>query len=239
MAEALIDSVSRLDLRFEPKPWRFADERRAEIDAFFAAARRDMPELWNGRVLLMHRYDIQGGVLSGGFFETDYASFYAWRRWECPDRTVWDCFASAAILTGDGAFMLGEMNTHTSNAGHIYFPCGTPDPNDIKGGRVDFDFSVAREVKEETGLDLGAFDLEPGWTVVRSGYHVSVVKVARTAERAAELKARVSASLATQSPPEFAAIHMAFAPADFTGAMPAHIRAFLAYRWGQSVRMAP
>ena len=46
--------VDRLELAFEPKPWAFADERRAEIDAFFAELQREKPALWNGRVLLLH-----------------------------------------------------------------------------------------------------------------------------------------------------------------------------------------
>ena len=41
MDEIPIIPVTRLDLRFEPVPWRFAVERRAEIDAHFAKLRAD------------------------------------------------------------------------------------------------------------------------------------------------------------------------------------------------------
>ena len=67
--------VDRLDLSFVPKPWAWAEKRRAEIDALFADMRRKKPALWNGRVLLMHRQVIEHGVLRGEFIETDYASF--------------------------------------------------------------------------------------------------------------------------------------------------------------------
>jgi hypothetical protein len=35
-----VSRVERLDLRFEPGPWVFAGQRRAEIEAHFAAAQR-------------------------------------------------------------------------------------------------------------------------------------------------------------------------------------------------------
>ena len=47
--------VDRLELTFAPKPWAFAVERRAEIDAYFAKLQREKPAMWNGRVLLLHQ----------------------------------------------------------------------------------------------------------------------------------------------------------------------------------------
>src|SRR5262245_27426325 len=73
--------IGRLDLSFAPKTWTFAAERRAEIDAYFEAARREKPTLLNGRVLLLHRQVVEQGVLRGEYLETDYASFAAWRHW--------------------------------------------------------------------------------------------------------------------------------------------------------------
>ena len=71
------------------------------------------------------------------------------------------------------------MGDHTANAGKIYFPSGTPDPNDIVGrDGVDLDASLAREIYEETGL--GAADYEPAapdWTCVLRGPRVALIKV--------------------------------------------------------------
>ena len=75
VGQSSVVHVDRLELSLEPKAWPYADANRASIDAVFAEAQRKKPALFNGRVLLMHRCDIGGGVMSGGFMEADYASF--------------------------------------------------------------------------------------------------------------------------------------------------------------------
>ena len=95
--------VDRLELSFKPKPWAFAVERRAEIDANFAKRRRENPALWNGRVLLLYRQVVQDGLLRGDFLETDYASFSAWTAMGRPPAGVHDCFGAAAVVGDDGA----------------------------------------------------------------------------------------------------------------------------------------
>jgi 8-oxo-dGTP pyrophosphatase MutT (NUDIX family) len=224
--------VDRLELGFEQKPWAFAIERRAEIDAYFAELQRTKPAIWNGRVLLLHRHEIENGVFRGAYLETDYASFAAWRIWGSPPAAVHDCFSAAAILSADGAFLLGLMAPHTFNAGQIYFPCGTPDPGDIADGKVDLEYSVRRELKEETGLDAAEFAAEPGWTAVADGGLIVMIKVLRSAENAKTLRARILAQLARERQPEFSDIRIVHGPADFDPAMLGFVTAFLARRFG-------
>jgi len=231
-ASAAVSSIARLDLTFVPQHWAYALERRAEIDAFFAAQQRANPALWNGRVLLLHRHRLQGEVLRGAFLETDFASYAAWRYDGRPPAGVTDCFGAAAVLTADGAFVVGVMAAHTANAGRIYFPCGTPDPDDIVDGRVDLDHSIARELKEETGLAVAAFDCEPGWTAVGTPGQIALIKLVRSGESATAVRARILDFLARQREPELADIRLVRGPADLDPAMPAFVAAFLASRWG-------
>jgi 8-oxo-dGTP pyrophosphatase MutT (NUDIX family) len=223
--------VERLELSFAPAPWAFATERRAEIDALFAELRRETPSLWNGRVLLLCRQRLEAGVLHGAYLETDYASFVAWARWGWPHAGVHDCFGAGAILGSDGGFLLGLMSPRTLNAGQIYFPCGTPDPSDIIDGKVDLDFSVRREVKEETGFSVEEFEAEPGWTMVIDGALIALIKVFRARQTADELRARALAHLAAEAQPELADIRIARGPADFDPNMRGFVRAFLENRW--------
>ncbi len=51
------------------------------------------------------------------------------------DAGVFNVFAAAALRAADGAYLLGEMAPSTAAAGQLYFPCGTPDPEDITARR--------------------------------------------------------------------------------------------------------
>jgi 8-oxo-dGTP pyrophosphatase MutT (NUDIX family) len=223
--------VDRLDLTFAQKSWAFARERRAEIDAWFAARRRDNPTLWNGRVLLLQERALVDGVFSGRFLETDFASFAAWRAWGGPAAAVHNCFGASAILAADGAFLLGVMGPHTINSGRIYFPCGTPDPSDIAESRVDLDLSVRRELKEETGFDVAEFTAEPGWTSVFDGSLIAHIKVLRSRDSAVALRQRALEHLGREPQPELADICIVRGLGEFDAAMPRFVTAFLAHRF--------
>jgi len=223
--------VDRLDLTFAPKPWAFASARRPKIDTFFAALQREKPGIWNGRVLLLHHKAVADGMFRGEYLETDFASFAAWRHWGYPPAGVHDCFGAAAIATADGAFLLGHMAAHTANAGYIYFPCGTPEPGDIVDGKVDLDFSVRRELKEETGCEIEEFSDEPGWTTVVDGGLIAQIKVLRSNDSAEALRARMLAHLAREKQPELSDIRIVRGPGGFDSAMPRFVTTFLAQRF--------
>lgn len=225
--------VDSLDLDFKQKPWDFAVERAAEIKTYFAERQRQTSALWNGQVLLMHRHALTGGVFHGEFLQTDFASFSAWRTWGMPETGISNCFAAAAMISADGAFLLGVMGEHTFNSGDIYFPCGTPDPADIKDGKVDFECSVARELKEETGLDITEFTAEPGWTTVVDGSIIGQIKLLRSANSATDLRARILEHLATEAQPELADIRIVRGPADFDPAMLDFVTAVMVQRFGE------
>ena len=230
MADIPIIPLTRLDLRFEPAPWLFADQRRAEIDAHFAKLRIEKPEMWNGRVLLLRRGEIRDGVLGGAYSEVDFASFIAWRDWGFPDRAIRNCFPMAALRSSDGAFLLGVMGRHTATAGQIYFPAGTPDPNDVDGDTVDLERGVIRELIEETGLGVADFNAEPGWSATPLGQRLALMKVVQARDSAATLHERIRAFLASQKQPELSDIHIARSVNDLRPTMPPYVATFLASR---------
>jgi 8-oxo-dGTP pyrophosphatase MutT (NUDIX family) len=218
-------------MRFAPRPWPFAHERRAEIDAHFARLMRERPRAFNGRVLMLREFTLDDGLLRGAYFETDFASFIAWRDWGWPDASVRNCFGQAALRASDGAFVLGVMSSHTLNAGRIYFPSGTPDPKDIVGDEVDLDGSVLRELTEETGLTLADVSLDPGWYAVLAGPRLAMLKPVRSPLRAEELRARILAHMAAEAHPELADVRIVRGPADLDEMMPEFVHDYLLEMW--------
>jgi hypothetical protein len=227
-----IAEIDRVEIAVEQWSWEFAAARRAEIDRHFARRQRERSALWNGRVLLLNRYTVSDGVLRGVCFETDYASFLAWREWRFPDAGVFNVFAAAALRTADGAFLVGEMAAQTAAAGKLYFPCGTPDSGDIGGdGALNVDGNVARELLEETGIDIGTLAAEPGWSMVHSRGFIALMKRLTAHESARELRSRIMAHLASEAQPELSDIHIVRGPADIDPRMPPFMVAFFENAW--------
>lgn len=211
--DALIVQVDRLDGVLEAHDWDFAKRRADDIDAHWRKRTQLNPALYDGRVLLArrreHRLDLDGrSLMSIGFFEAQFSRFLAWRDFDFPDVSVYNCFGMAAVRSADGAYLLGEMNSRHSSPGAVYFPCGTPDRMDVRGAVVDLEGSVVRELAEETGVSPEGGGLEPGWTLVFERQYIACMKTIASPKPAAALLAEVKEYLARQEAPELAAAHM-------------------------------
>jgi 8-oxo-dGTP pyrophosphatase MutT (NUDIX family) len=224
---AVIRRVSALDLKVESGAWPWARSRRADIDAHFAMRQREKPGIWNGQVLLARNADFSEGRLSSSYFQTDFASFLAWRDWGFPDRDVFNGFGMGALRSSDGAFVLGEMGSQTVNAGRIYFPAGTPDPDDIVGDTLDIAGSITREIEEETGLTPADYKAGANWHCVAVGAAVAIIRILTVDMPGEAVKARIEVNLARQAHPELSAIHLVRATSDLSASMPRFVTAFL------------
>jgi 8-oxo-dGTP pyrophosphatase MutT (NUDIX family) len=231
-ADIRVIAVERLDLRLEQHPWPWAEANRAFIDRHFEMARREHPALWNGRVLLLHRFAIEANLFRGAYLETDFAAFLAWRDAGFPDPSVKNCFSMGALRAADGAFFLGRMARQTANAGKIYFPAGTPDPGDVRpDGTVDLMGSVLRELKEETGLLAGEVSPGPRWQAVLAGARIGLMRPLRVREDCEKLAARIRAFIAREKSPELEDIVIVRKPADLVPEIPDFVRAYLESEW--------
>jgi hypothetical protein len=227
-----IVEIGRTEFKVEPWTWDFAAAQRLEIDRFFSALQKQRSHLWNGRVLMLRDYNIRDGTLRGSCFETDYASFLAWRDWGFPDPSVFNIFPCSALRCADGAFVTGEMAASTAAAGQISFPCGTPDLDDIlQGGVLDVARNLRRELMEETGLDIDEFKTDSGWTLVRDRGFFALMKRVGSQLSAEALRTRILQNIARDAHPEFAAIRILRGPADLDSRMYGYLRAYIEYEW--------
>ena len=227
MVPPAIHRVTQLDLGLKPWSWPFVDQRRAEIEAHFAGLLAEKPKIWNGRILLGRSPVFTQDRFSADYFESDFASFLAWRDWGFPDPDVFNGFGMGALRCADGAFVLGEMAPYTANAGRIYFPSGTPDLDDISADAVDIAGSLIREVEEETGLIPTDYRAAGDWHCVVSGAAIAIIKILDVDIPGEALRARIEANLAQQLQPELSAIHLVRERGDLTAAMPRFVTAFL------------
>lgn len=233
-----IEKIARIDFRLEPKPWHFESERAVEIDAHWAKLIANNPLFYNGRVLLMPHAKLeetaQGLELAGSCLIAEYKSFLAWRAFGFPETGIRNGFAMAALRSADGAFLLGEMGPLTASPGRIYFPAGTPDPNDLTGDVLDLEGSVLRELAEETGLTAQDVALAPNWTVVFDGPYIACMKTMQSALSARELVDRVGAFLAREQHPELVRLKPVFDASDFDEEhMPKFIISYLTHALAQ------
>lgn len=224
--------VDEIESAFHQREWDFARDRAKEIDAHWLALCAQRPGVFDGRVLVVDRWEIverEGArILHTRHFATDFRNFIAMRDWGFPDPQVRNCFAAAALVSREGHWVLGEMGGHTANAGRVYFPCGTPDMDDVIGDRVDLAGSVLRELEEETGIAAHDVSVDPGWTIVFESGRIACMKIVRSPLSTDELAARVRAFLVAEKNPELSGVHVVRSRADLRpGAMPPFIVAFL------------
>lgn len=228
MSDVAITPLAGLDARLEPADWAFARERRADIEAHWLKLSNGNPSMYNGTVLMQHRWAIEDGIYRAAYAAVDYASFVAWIQLGQPGAPRRNGFAMAALRSADGAFILGVMAEHTVNAGKIYFPGGTPDLHDVTtDGRVDLAGSLTRELFEETALRPDEVAIEDRWTVIAESYRAAFLKPARLAIDA-EAARRLLLERRAETDGELADYHVVRRPSDIIeGRTPAFAAAYM------------
>jgi 8-oxo-dGTP pyrophosphatase MutT (NUDIX family) len=237
LADIIVTPVSSLEARRLDEDWPWAAENRRLIKSYWAQLTAAKPALYNGRVLVRRRQSLSEGCLALDYVETDYASFIAHRDHGFPDRNTGNSFSMAALRSSDGAYILGRMADHTANAGKVYFPAGTPDPDDVlPDGTVDLAGSVLRELEEETGLKPDEVAVSAGWIVVFAGGRTAMMRELRAPVAAEALRRKILGFLACEARPELSDICVVRSIEDINPeAMPPFMQAFLRFALAQPI----
>jgi len=201
-----VEPVTSLDLRCSGGGWSLEHTHREAIARHWDGVIAANPRLWNGRTLICTGAEVKAGVFRAELAEIDYASFVAWRDWGGPDATVVNCFGVPAVVSADGALLLGVMSGTTLNAGKAYPPSGSLEPKDVRpDGSVDLLGNMRTELLEETGLDLD--EAAPGpWVAIFEGPRLAVVQRFDFPLSFAEIARRFAAHAAADPHAELAAV---------------------------------
>ena len=210
----MIHEISETDLMLVPGSWPFAEQHKREIETHWAKNLRENPDLWNGKLLIARTPKIDNGILSAQCVEVEYAAYLAWREWGYPDMSRFNIFGTALVRSREGHLLYGVMGDRTSWPGRTYPPAGSLELEEVgPDGRLDAFASGARELKEETGIDVTVLQAEQ--TLVSwAGQQIAVVKVYNVDLASDELDAQINDFIAAQSNSELAKIMMAARVAD-------------------------
>ncbi|SDN00606.1 hypothetical protein SAMN05216360_10545 [Methylobacterium phyllostachyos] len=214
--------------RFVEHGWAFPRVHEAAIAAHWQDRITRSPGMFDGTVLLCCAHAIVDGVARLDLFATRYSTFTYYRHIRHADPQIRNAFAAIVPWTADGAVLLGAMGGHTANAGQLYFPCGTPDPDDVRGDSVDLAGSAARELAEETGLALPE-DAATEWILLEGENQLAFLRPVRFPEPATVIEARIADHLRSEAEPELAGMRSVRSTAEIDSArMPGFVRAYLA-----------
>jgi 8-oxo-dGTP pyrophosphatase MutT (NUDIX family) len=231
MEEGPVLPVSSIEWRLEPGRHPLEALAGDAIDEGWRRRIAARPRLHDGEVVLGTRLSVADGRLTGACQPIRYAGLLHFL--ENPDTGLPQdpyrhLFAWPALISADGRAVMGRMASHTANPGRIYFPAGSLEASDFVGELADIDANMAREVREETGLDLGAARPDPGYLLLPAGRLALVMRIFRFRQNAADLAGAAREFLAARHDDELDAI-LDFAPGETDPAMTPLARRFM--RW--------
>lgn len=193
--------VDEVDVRFDPAPHPFERDHAEEIAANWEDERAANPALFNGIVLLHSHLALHGRRVVGTCHAVNFAALLYWRK-QRGVPSAQHAFAAAALISRDNALIPIRMGPHTASAGRVVFAGGSFDMSDLADGRVDVDANMAREVKEETGIDLAGLRRDARFLLYSTEQKTAIMRRYWLDVDADETVRRIEAFVAGETEPE-------------------------------------
>lgn len=182
-------------------PFHLKNQKAAAAD--WVAEIAANPALFDGPMVFQHRLTLREGVLTGEGYVVPYSTFLWWRRQPLGEGG-YHVFGLPVIVSADGAIIAVRMAEHTVNRGQVYCAAGSLDPSDIVDGHCDIAGNMAREVREETGLDLAEAETGGRFFATYGRRRLTVVRLYHFDLAAAEILERIAAHMAVDEEKEIA-----------------------------------
>ncbi|GMK37597.1 hypothetical protein PCCS19_06510 [Paenibacillus sp. CCS19] len=127
------------------------------INGYWESLIKQKPYLTRGVIYSVSHMSLVDAELKVTLQKTDYAHFLYSKQLSTNHIYKYrGIVANGVLLTKDGYFVIGEMNTHTSTPGRLQFIAGGIEESDIHGDVVHIIESLSRESQEEMGIDLNS-----------------------------------------------------------------------------------
>ncbi|MDX3925242.1 MAG: NUDIX hydrolase [Shinella sp.] len=199
--EGLILPLETVELAVSSEPHPFHLAARAEAAANWIMETAANPALYDGEMVLQREICFEGGTLRATGHLVPFSTFLWWRK-TTPAGAGCHLFGLPLVVSSDGGVILIRMGAHTANAGRVYCAAGSLDRLDVRDGGCDIEGNMRREVREETGLDLGQAAAEPGYHLLRIGSIFTLIRVFRFDLPASELLRRIAVHMEDDPAPE-------------------------------------
>lgn len=199
--EGQVFPVRRVEIRVSDAAHPFFLAERDAIARNWREESAANPALYDGEMLLQSAVDISDDGVFAAAHLVSFSTFLLWRK-RRPRASGLHLFGLPLLVSSDGAVVAIRMGPHTANPGKVYCAAGSLDAHDIQDGFCDVEANMAREVAEETGLDLSIALAEPVLHALHVDSVVTVLRVYRFAQTAEELLAAIAAHMETETEPE-------------------------------------
>jgi 8-oxo-dGTP pyrophosphatase MutT (NUDIX family) len=225
IAENQVVAVRGTRVGLGPEPLAYKERNGAAIAANWHRETAANPALYNGPVYLAPQARLTGGMLEATYARCDFATLMYWRSDGSEDRP-WHIFGVGVVVSSDNRLIAARMSKRTALAGRVYFPAGSIDEGDIVAGQADYDASMTREVREETGLELGWARPEASLHMVTARHSVALFRRFHFPLPAEQLVAHVRNHIEGQRQPELDEPVVITGQGEMGDNTPTYIRAF-------------
>lgn len=139
-----------VEVTYMNKDIKISEDDQKLIDAYW----KTMPSFFTrGKIFVVDKFEEDENNLLINVLNSDYAHYIFVRKNPGKVRDCYNLWAGILLETLDNKYVVGRMSKITSSEGEYHISGGSCDKNDIVNGKMNYENTMYRELKEEMGLE--------------------------------------------------------------------------------------
>ena len=130
------------DIEIDEKDQKLIDDYWKSVPDYFT----------RGKIFVVDKIEEDENNMSISILNSDYAHYIFVRKNPGKARNCYNLWAGILLETLDNKYVVGRMSKITSSEGEYHISGGSCDKNDIYNGKMNYENTMYRELKEEMGL---------------------------------------------------------------------------------------